>query len=54
MLLTGQVVATDDLVLRAVAGQCANGMGFLTAHMLLEEISIAYRYIALSILKTIP
>eukprot|EP00597_Dinobryon_sp_UTEXLB2267_P000506 CAMPEP_0170059662 /NCGR_PEP_ID=MMETSP0019_2-20121128/1862_1 /TAXON_ID=98059 /ORGANISM="Dinobryon sp., Strain UTEXLB2267" /LENGTH=321 /DNA_ID=CAMNT_0010264981 /DNA_START=446 /DNA_END=1409 /DNA_ORIENTATION=+ len=40
---TNMAVVTDDLVLRAVAGSNAMGMGFLTVRMLLEEISIAYR-----------
>eukprot|EP01036_Dinobryon_divergens_P029049 gene29049-38100_t len=40
---TNMAVATDDLVLQALAGQSAMGLGYLSASMLLEEISIAYR-----------
>ena len=45
--LLRQAVATDDLVLQALAGQSAMGLGYLSASMLLEEISIAYRYLSI-------
>eukprot|EP01038_Epipyxis_sp_PR26KG_P009598 gene9598-12926_t len=38
---TNMVVATDDNILRMIAG--SKGAGFLTSSMLLEELRIAYR-----------
>lgn len=38
---SNMIVATDDKVLQMVAG--SNGMGHISAHMLLEELRIAYR-----------